>query len=125
MLVSRFHDGEQIQRIGRVARLRHKLDKLILGGNGGNAIDAAVTAAVAEIAHATAATEEQVLEALQACGAYRAMNKAALNFYATVRRDGIEARGIDREAGIGQRPARQDATAHHTALRASARDHRA
>ena len=29
---------------------------------------------VAEIAHATAATEEQVLEALQACGAYRAMS---------------------------------------------------
>src|SRR5512133_1012595 len=29
---------------------------------------------VAEIAHATAATEEQVFEALQACGAYRAMS---------------------------------------------------
>ena len=29
---------------------------------------------VAEIAHATAASEEQVLEALQACGAYRAMS---------------------------------------------------
>jgi RNA polymerase sigma-B factor len=32
---------------------------------------------VAEIAHAAAATEEQVLEALQACGAYRATSLEA------------------------------------------------
>ncbi len=33
--------------------------------------------------------------ALYCCGAYRAMNKAALNFYATVRRDGTQKNIID------------------------------
>ncbi len=33
--------------------------------------------------------------ALYCCGAYRAMNKAALNFYETVRRDGTQKNIID------------------------------
>ena len=33
--------------------------------------------------------------ALYCCGAYRAMNKAALNFYETVRRDGTQKNILD------------------------------
>src|SRR5580765_7255456 len=83
--------AEMVDRVKAAVDARTDRDFVIMARTDAAAVEGIDSA----IERAVAYVEAGVDIALYCCGAYRAMNKAALNFYETVRREGTQKNTID------------------------------